>query len=104
MQVGVFYVWGGVVFGGFDCLGLVMWVFQQVGIVLLYFSQVLVYGGQLVVLLDLQFGDVLIFYFDVLYVGIYIGDGFMVYFFIYGVLVWVVLMDLLGLIYDVCCY
>jgi cell wall-associated NlpC family hydrolase len=73
-QLGTPYVWGGSAPGGFDCSGLVMWAYSQVGVSLPH-SSYAQYGYGVPVSRDqLQPGDIV--FFDGLgHVGIYIGGG-----------------------------
>ncbi len=71
-QLGTPYVWGGAAPGGFDCSGLVMWAFAQVGVSLPHSSYAQYSYGVPVSRDQLQPGDIL--FFDGLgHVGIYIG-------------------------------
>jgi cell wall-associated NlpC family hydrolase len=73
-QLGTQYVWGGAAPGGFDCSGLVMWAYAQVGVSLPHstYSQ---YGVGLPVSRDqLEPGD-LVFFDGLGHVGLYIGGG-----------------------------
>jgi len=73
-QLGTPYVWGGSAPGGFDCSGLVMWAYAQVGVSLPHSSYAL-YGMGVPVSRDqLQPGD-LVFFDGLGHVGIYIGGG-----------------------------
>jgi cell wall-associated NlpC family hydrolase len=73
-QLGVPYVWGGSSPGGFDCSGLVMWAYAQVGVSLPH-SSYAQYGYGVPVSRDqLQPGD-LVFFDGLGHVGIYIGGG-----------------------------
>jgi cell wall-associated NlpC family hydrolase len=73
-ELGTPYVWGGASPGGFDCSGLVMWAFAQVGVSLPHSTYAL-YGMGVPVSSDqLQPGD-LVFFDGVGHVGIYIGGG-----------------------------
>ena len=72
--LGTPYVWGGASPGGFDCSGLVMYAFQQVGISLPH-SSYAQYGAGVSVSRDqLQPGD-LVFFDGLGHVGIYVGGG-----------------------------
>ena len=71
-QIGTPYVWAGSQPGGFDCSGLVMWAFAQVGVALPH-SSYAQYGYGVPVSRDqLQPGD-LVFFDGLGHVGIYIG-------------------------------
>ena len=71
-QLGTPYVWAGSQPGGFDCSGLVMWAFEQVGVALPH-SSYAQYGYGVPVSRDqLQPGD-LVFFDGLGHVGIYIG-------------------------------
>jgi peptidoglycan DL-endopeptidase CwlO len=72
--LGTPYVWGGASPSGFDCSGLVMYVFSQVGVSLPH-SSYAQYGAGVAVSRDqLQPGD-LVFFDGLGHVGIYIGGG-----------------------------
>jgi cell wall-associated NlpC family hydrolase len=71
-QLGTPYVWAGSAPGGFDCSGLVMWAYAQVGVSLPH-SSYAQYGYGVPVSRDqLQPGD-LVFFDGLGHVGIYIG-------------------------------
>jgi cell wall-associated NlpC family hydrolase len=72
--LGVPYVWGGASPSGFDCSGLVMYVYAQIGISLPHFAAAQYALGTPVARSDLQPGD-LVFFDGLNHVGIYIGDG-----------------------------
>jgi cell wall-associated NlpC family hydrolase len=73
-QLNTPYVWGGAAPGGFDCSGLVMWAYAQVGVSLPH-SSYAQYGYGVPVSKDqLQPGD-LVFFDGLGHVGIYIGGG-----------------------------
>jgi len=72
--LGVPYVWGGASPAGFDCSGLVMYVFSQVGVSLPHNAAAQYGYGSPVSSGDLQPGD-LVFFDGLGHVGIYIGGG-----------------------------
>ena len=73
-QLNTPYVWGGAAPGGFDCSGLVMWAYAQVGVSLPH-SSYAQYGYGVPVSKDqLAPGD-LVFFDGLGHVGIYIGNG-----------------------------
>jgi peptidoglycan DL-endopeptidase CwlO len=73
-QLNTPYVWAGAAPGGFDCSGLVMWAYAQVGVSLPH-STYAQYGYGVPVSRDqLQPGD-LVFFDGLGHVGIYIGGG-----------------------------
>ena len=76
--LGVPYVWGGASPSGFDCSGLVMYVYAQLGISLPHFAAAQFGMGEPVARSDLQPGD-LVFFDGLNHVGIYIGGGDMVH-------------------------
>lgn len=73
-QLGTPYVWGGAAPGGFDCSGLVMWAYAQVGVSLPHSTYALFAMGVPVSRDQLQPGD-LVFFDAVGHVGIYIGGN-----------------------------
>ncbi len=75
--LGVPYVWGGASPGGFDCSGLVMYVYAQLGISLPHYTVAQWSATEPVSLSAAQPGD-LIFFDGESHVGIYLGNGQMV--------------------------
>jgi cell wall-associated NlpC family hydrolase len=73
-QLGTPYVWGGAAPGGFDCSGLVMWAYAQVGVSLPHSTYALFAMGVPISRDELQPGD-LVFFDGVGHVGIYIGGN-----------------------------
>lgn len=77
-ELGQPYVWGGAAPGGFDCSGLVMWAYAQVGISLEHFT-----GDQWNEIVhvprsELKPGDLVFFFSDISHVGLYIGNNLMI--------------------------
>jgi cell wall-associated NlpC family hydrolase len=72
--LGVPYVWGGSSPRGFDCSGLVVYVFAQVGLSLPHSSYAMYGMGTSVSISELQPGD-LVFFTGASHMGIYIGGG-----------------------------
>jgi cell wall-associated NlpC family hydrolase len=72
------YVWGAAGPNSFDCSGLVLWAYAQVGISLPHFTGDQWNMGVHVSRADLQPGDLVFFYPDIGHVGLYIGNGLMV--------------------------
>jgi len=78
-QIGVPYKWGGASpETGFDCSGLVMWLWAQHGVALPHFAASQYAMGPKVDLDQLQIGD-LVFFHHLGHVAIYIGHGFVVH-------------------------
>ncbi len=76
-KIGDPYVWGGAGPSSFDCSGLVMWAYAQLGISLPHFTGDQWNSGVHVPRSQLQPGDLLFFYSGISHVGIYVGNGFM---------------------------
>jgi cell wall-associated NlpC family hydrolase len=77
-QLGAPYSWGGASPAGFDCSGLVMWVYGRLGISLPHNAAALYGVGRPVVRSALRPGD-LLFFSGLGHVGLYIGHGRMIH-------------------------
>jgi cell wall-associated NlpC family hydrolase len=76
-QVGASYVWGAAGPHTFDCSGLVVWAYAQLGISLPHYTGWLWNSGVHVSRSQLQPGDLVFFFAGISHVGIYVGNGFM---------------------------
>jgi len=76
-RIGDAYVWGGAGPSVFDCSGLVVWAYAQLGISLPHFTGALWNSGVHVSRAQLQPGDLVFFFADLGHVGIYVGNGYM---------------------------
>jgi cell wall-associated NlpC family hydrolase len=72
------YVWGAAGPDEFDCSGLVLWAYAQVGISLDHYTGDQWDEGEHVSRSQLEPGDLVFFFADIGHVGLYIGDGLMV--------------------------
>jgi len=71
------YVWGAAGPDAFDCSGLVVWAYQQMGISLPHYTGSLWNSGTHISQSDLEPGDLIFFDADISHVGFYIGNGLM---------------------------
>ncbi|GAA3237906.1 C40 family peptidase [Actinocorallia longicatena] len=78
-QLGKPYVWGADGPNSFDCSGLTMWAYAQVGINLPHFTGSQWNAGTHVNRDQLQPGDLVFFYSDLHHVGMYVGNGMMLH-------------------------
>ncbi|QNG18503.1 C40 family peptidase [Rhodococcus triatomae] len=92
-RIGSPYAWGATGPSSFDCSGLVVWSYKQIGKNLPRSSQAQAQGGIPVPRDQLQPGDVVIFYNDASHVGIYAGGGNVLHASTFGVPVKVESMD-----------
>ena len=77
-RVGDPYVWGAAGPKQFDCSGLVVWAYRQIGISLEHYTGDLWNEGEHVSRSELEPGDLVFFFPNIGHVGIYLGNGLMV--------------------------
>lgn len=77
-RLGDEYVWGAAGPTTFDCSGLTMWAYAQVGISLEHFTGDQWNEGEHVSRDQLEPGDLVFFYADLGHVGMYVGNGLMI--------------------------
>ncbi len=77
-RIGDPYVWGAAGPSAFDCSGLVVWAYAQIGISLQHFTGDLWNEGEHISQSQLEPGDLVFFFADLGHVGIYIGNGLMI--------------------------
>jgi peptidoglycan DL-endopeptidase CwlO len=73
------YVWGGSGPSVFDCSGLTMWAYKQVGINLPHYTGSQWNAGVHISRSQLQPGDLVFFHADLHHMGMYVGDGKMIH-------------------------
>ncbi|WP_030163719.1 C40 family peptidase [Spirillospora albida] len=73
------YVWGAEGPSTFDCSGLTMWAYKQVGISLPHYTGSQWNAGTHISRGQLQPGDLVFFYSDLHHMGMYVGDGKMIH-------------------------
>jgi cell wall-associated NlpC family hydrolase len=78
-KLGAPYVWGGDGPNSFDCSGLTMWAYKQVGIGLPHFTGAQWNVGRHVSRSALRPGDLVFFHSDLHHMGMYVGGGNMIH-------------------------
>lgn len=73
---GIPYLWGGAAPSGFDCSGLILYVYRQHGVELPHYSGSQFLLGEKIAPAALQPGDVVFFGSPIHHVGMYIGGGY----------------------------
>lgn len=77
-QIGKPYVWATAGPRTYDCSGLMLWAWGQVGVTLEHYTKWQYDETKRVSKADLQPGDLVFFYSDLHHVGMYVGNGWMV--------------------------
>ena len=73
--IGVPYVWGGTTPNGFDCSGLMQYVYKKIGVNISRTTSTQINDGRAVSKDELKQGDLILFGSPVHHVGMYIGNG-----------------------------
>lgn len=76
---GVPYLWGGESPSGFDCSGLLLYVYRQHGVPLPHYSGAQFLLGEKVAPADLRSGDAVFFGSPIYHVGMYVGGGYFIH-------------------------
>ena len=76
-KIGSSYAWGAAGPDSFDCSGLVVWAYAQLGVSLPHYTGWLWNSGVHVSRSQLRPGDLVFFFPGISHVGIYVGNGFM---------------------------
>jgi len=78
-RLGAPYVWAAAGPRAFDCSGLTMWAYRQIGISLPHSSRAQINVGQRVSRANIQPGDLVFFGSPIHHVGMYVGGGMMIH-------------------------
>ncbi len=78
-RLGLPYVWAASGPRSFDCSGLTMWCYRQIGISLPHSSRAQINVGQRVSRANIQPGDLVFFGSPIHHVGMYVGGGMMIH-------------------------
>lgn len=73
--LGTPYVWGGTTPNGFDCSGLMQYIYKEIGVKLPRVARDQQNYGQIIPLSEIKAGDMIFIGYPATHVGMYIGDG-----------------------------